>query len=157
MNPSLAHETITIDRTIKASPEIVFEAWAKPEARAIWGVPSEDEALEFIENDFRAGGMDVHMCGQKGDLRFRVETLYHEIQEPLRLLFTERVSTSGNILCASLVAVDLAKAGASTRLILTVQIASLVGAEMIEGNRGGWNSALANLEMFLAERRGVLK
>ena len=145
----VTHETITISRTIKASSTQVFKAWAEPGARAIWGPPSEDEAIEFVENDFRMGGKDVHLCGQKGNLKFRVETLYHDIQEPLHLLFTERVSTDGNILCASLITVDITKDGAGAKLLLTIQVASLVGKGMIEGSRGGWNAAFANLKVLL--------
>lgn len=29
--------------------------------------------------------LDVHLCGQTGDLRFRVDTFYHDIQKPIRL------------------------------------------------------------------------
>ena len=143
-----AHETMTISRMIKASLEQVFNAWADPKARTLWGSPSKDEALEFIENDFRVDGRDVHLCGQKGDLRFRVETFYHDIQKPSRLLFTERVSTGKNTLCASLITVDFAEAKDGTRIDLMIQVASLVGGDLIAGNRGGWNAALDNLEDF---------
>jgi len=74
MTPSLAHETITISRTIKASSKQVFGAWADQQARSVWGPPSEDEEMKFIDTNFRVGGKDVHVCGQKGDLRFRVDT-----------------------------------------------------------------------------------
>lgn len=150
-NPAAAHETIATSRTIKASLEQVFKAWADPEARTIWGPPSNDEAIEFVENNFRVDGKDVHLCGQRGDLRFRVETFYHDIQKPLRLLFTERVSTGENTLCASLITVEFAEAKEGTKICLTIQVASLAGEEMIAGNRGGWNAALDNLEDFLAK------
>lgn len=143
------HETMTINRSIKASREQVYNAWADPKARTIWGAPSTDEAVEFVENDFRVGGRDVHFCGEKGDLRFRVDTFYHDIHEPSRLLFTERVSTGENTLCASLVTVDFAEAMGCTRIDLVIQVASLVGEGMITGNLGGWNAALDNLEDYL--------
>ena len=73
----------------------MFLAWEDPKARLQWGPPSDDEALEFLENDFRVGGLDVHLCGKRGDLRFRVETRYYEVERPHRLLFTERVSMDG--------------------------------------------------------------
>ncbi len=149
-NPPAAHETIATSRTIMAPVKQVFEAWADPEARTIWGPPSDDEAIEFVENDFRAGGKDVHFCGQKGNLRFRVETFYHDIQNPRRLLFSECVSTDENTLCVSLITVDFAEANECTTLNLTIQVASLVGEDMIAGNRGGWNAALDNLEEYLA-------
>ncbi len=151
-NPGTSHETIEISRTIEASVEQLFQAWANPEARTIWGPPSNDEAIEFVEYDFRVGGKDVHLCGQKGDLRFRVETFYHDIQNPRRLLFSERVSTGESTLSASLITVDFAKAHEGTTLNLTIQVASLVGEEMIDGTRGGWNAALNNLGEYLDMR-----
>ncbi len=78
-NPAAVHETIATSRTIKASLEQVYKAWADPEARTVWGPPSDDEAIELVEHDFRVDGKDVHVCGQKGNLRLRVETFYHDI------------------------------------------------------------------------------
>lgn len=147
---ALIHDTINIEKTINASAQQVFNAWADPAARSIWGPPSDDEAIEFLENDFRVGGKDVSLCGQKGDLRFRVDTVYHDIQQPLRLLFTERVSTDDNLLCVSLITAEFSEAGEATNLELTVQVASLVGEDMIGGNRGGWEAALNNLGVYLA-------
>jgi uncharacterized protein YndB with AHSA1/START domain len=150
---ALIHDTINIEKTINASTQQVFTAWTDPAARSAWGPPSDDEAIEFLESDFRVGGRDVSLCGQKGDLRFRVETVYHDIQQPLRLLFTERVSTADNLLCVSLITAEFVEAGDATKLELTVQVASLVGETMIKGNRGGWEAALNNLGGYLVGRR----
>ena len=151
MSQSVLNETIAISRSINASLEQVFAAWADPVARAQWGPPSDDEAIEFLQSDFRVGGKDVSLCGQKGDLSFRVETHYYDIQTPLRLLFTERVSTGDNLLSVSLVTVVLSDSGGTTTLGLTVQIASLVGEGMISGNRVGWEAALTNLDLYLTQ------
>ncbi len=75
-NPAAVRETIATNRTIKASLEQVFKAWAGSEARTVWGPTSDDEAIELVENDFRMDGKDVHLCGQTGDLRFHVETIF---------------------------------------------------------------------------------
>ena len=142
------HETITIDRLINASTEQVFSAWSDTTARTQWGPPSDTEAIKILESDFRRGGMDVSMCGEKEDLRFRVETIYHDIQNNNRLLFTERVLSEDNLLCVSQVTVILEEQNSKTQLSLTIQIASLVGNEMIEGNRNGWTVAMENLSKF---------
>lgn len=150
IDPTLIHEQIAIAVAINASAQRVFDAWADPAARSVWGPPSGDEAIEFLATDFRIGGRDVSRCGQRGDLRFRVESEYHDIRAPLRVLFTERVSTDGTLLCVSLVTAQFSAIGAATRLDLTAQVASLVGEDMITGNRGGWESALSNLKAYLA-------
>ena len=145
MTANIVHETISIDRLLSATKDQVFTAWSDPDARSQWGPPSDSEAIEFLEHDLRRGGMDVSMCGQKGDLRFRVETLYHDIEKLNRLLFTERVLSGDSLLCVSQITVCLQEQDSKTQLTLKVQIASLVGEEMIAGNRNGWNAALDNL------------
>ncbi len=145
----LVHQTIAISRMVDAPTDAVFAAWEDPQARSQWGPPSDDEALAFVETDFRVGGTDVHLCGPKGDLRFRVETRYYDIERPARLVFTERLSTGDALLSASLVSVAIGGNGRSTKLDLTVQIASAVGRDMIVGTRTGWEAALSNLAKSL--------
>jgi uncharacterized protein YndB with AHSA1/START domain len=151
MMSNLTHDTINIRRTISASIEQVFAAWADPHARAQWGAPSDDEVIQFVENDFRVGGKDVSLCGPKNDLRYRVESLYHDITKPIRLLFTELVTIEDTLLCVSLITVSLVECENSTTMDLTIQITSLTGEEMITGNRGGWAAALTNLEGYLGK------
>ncbi|QUS54679.1 SRPBCC family protein [Pseudovibrio brasiliensis] len=149
MGQTVEHDTIIIREKLEASAEEVFAAWEDPKARMVWGVPSDDEAIAFLENDFRVGGLDVHQCGQKGDLRFRVETRYQDIRRPDLLLFTERVSTGDMLLSASLITVVLKELGSATELGVTVQVTSMVGADMIEATRGGWQASLARLAGYL--------
>lgn len=149
MNQDIVHETIDIRRTIDASPEHLFSAWERPDARVQWGPPSDDEAIKFIKNDFRVGGKDVSLCGPKDNMSFQVETTYYDIRKPERLLFTERVSMDDTPLSISLITVALSGVDAKTLLRLTVQITSLVGEDMIKGNRDGWHAALTNLANHL--------
>ena len=65
MNDALVHDTIMITKIINAPAERIFSAWEDPAARSQWGPPSDDEAIEFLENDFRVGGVDIHQCGQR--------------------------------------------------------------------------------------------
>ncbi|WP_445357186.1 SRPBCC family protein [Microbulbifer sp. ANSA002] len=153
MSQQLSHDTISISKTIKAPAEQVFSAWENPKARSIWGAPSKDEAVEFIENDFRVGGLDVHRCGQKNDLQFRVETHYYDISKPHLLLFTERVYTDDSLLSASLITVAISQNKRATELQVTIQITSLVGLGMIDGTRNGWQCALSNLAAYLEATR----
>ncbi|MFS8182330.1 SRPBCC family protein [Pseudovibrio denitrificans] len=149
MGQTVEHDTIIIREKLGASAEEVFAAWEDPKARVVWGVPSDDEAIAFLENDFRVGGLDVHQCGQKGDLRFRVETRYHDIRRPDLLLFTERVSTGDMLLSASLITVAMKEQDNATELSVTVQVTSMVGMDMIEATRGGWQASLVRLSGYL--------
>ncbi len=149
MTNPVSHDTITIKRTLKAPIENVFAAWANPEARALWGRPSDDEGFKHLETDFRVGGTDIGLCGPKDDLRYRVETKYHDIRSPHTILSTETISTEGSLLSISLISVHFAETGNQVDLTLTIQISSLVGEQMIEGNKAGWPAALDNLARYL--------
>ena len=88
----------------------------------------------------------------KGNLNFRVETRYYEINRPHLLLLTERVSREDTLLSTSLISVSLNSRENMTTLKLTVQITSFVGSEMIAGTQGGWTAAVENLTSSLGKR-----
>lgn len=148
MTSGFTYDTLEFGRRINASPSLVFAAWQDPEARTIWGPPSNQEALEFVQTDFQEGGVDLYRCGQKGDLRFNVEAQYHSIT-PHQLLFTERVMLDSSLLSLSLISVSMNEKDLGTDLKLTVQITSTCGSSMIDGNRNGWQAALVNLAKYV--------
>lgn len=152
MSETPSHETIIINRSVKASIEQVFAAFEDPKARAQWGPPSDDEAIEFIENDFREGSGDIHLCGEKGNLQYRVETRYYAINRPSRLIFTERISKADALLGTSLNSLSLSGNTSRTELVLTIQFTSVVGSEFISAVRSGWEIALDNLAAGLTHQ-----
>lgn len=151
---SVEHETFVLERRYPAEPGRVFAAWAEPEARLRWSPPSADQTIEYLETDFRVGGRDVSRCGPAGDPRFRVDARYLDIVPNRRIVFTERVGTGETALSVSLITVEIAPDGEGTRLILTDQIASLDGADMVSGSRHGLSAALDNLAEELSRARG---
>ncbi len=70
---------------------------------------------------------------------------YLDIQAAHRIVYSEVISTSGAPLSASLVTWELESHGAGSRLVVTAQVTSLVGREMIDGSRAGMDAALDNL------------
>jgi uncharacterized protein YndB with AHSA1/START domain len=143
--PSIVHETFVIERTFEASPQRVFAAYADVEMRMRWGVPSDDEQIIYSESNFHVGGSDVYRCGSKGDLKYTGHVRYEHIVGDQRIIFVERVSLGDTELCVSLVSWELLPKQRGTLLVLTDQIASLVGSEMIEGAKRGTSAALDNL------------
>ncbi|HEY2365076.1 MAG TPA: SRPBCC domain-containing protein, partial [Polyangiaceae bacterium] len=60
---TIKHDTFTIERTLDASPERVFEALSKPEVKARWFVgPAEWKQNGERRMDFRVGGTE-HLSG----------------------------------------------------------------------------------------------
>src|ERR1700761_2545528 len=52
------HATLVCERSIPATTEQVFSAYADIAERQKWGVPSEKTALIYDKADFREGGED---------------------------------------------------------------------------------------------------
>ena len=133
-------------RVYEADRSRVFAAWADPKARCRWAPPSKDQAIEYLEADFRTGGCDVSKCGPSGDLSIRVEARYLDIVPDRRIVFSEVVESGGARLSVSLITVEFETGGDGTRLTLTDQIAALDGADMVSGSKAGLAAALDNLE-----------
>ena len=146
---SVMHETFVMERRYDAEPGRVFAALADPEARQRWAAPAPDQAIEYEEADFRIGGRDLSRCGPIGDLRYRVEARYLDIVPDRRIVFSETIGTGELRYSVSLISVTLAPAGPGTHLTLTVQIASLDGADMAPGCKAGLSAALDNLAVEL--------
>jgi uncharacterized protein YndB with AHSA1/START domain len=143
--PPLNHDTIVLERTYEATPARVFDAFASPEARMRWAVPSAHVELVYDKADFRVDGVDISRCGPGGNLIYRVETRYRDIVPQRRIISTEVVSEGGNALSFALITVEFLPAGSGTRLVLTDQVTAFGGRSMIDGHRAGHAAALNNL------------
>jgi uncharacterized protein YndB with AHSA1/START domain len=149
---SVAHETIVLRRTYNVSIDKLFAAFEDVNARAEWSAPSDKTAIKFEKTDFRVGGLDVSRCGAKDEPQYPVEVRYLDIIRGYRIVFSETVDHAGSRLSASLVTVNISRAGSQSELILTVQIASFDGADMAAGNKAGYGAALENLASYLLQR-----
>lgn len=142
---TLAQETIILERTYKATPARVFEAWRDPVARERWSKPSDDTGLVYEQADFRVGGEDISRCGPKDDMRFLARVRYLEIVPDARIVVAESIAENGKMSAASLIVIDFEAVGQSTRMTVTMHVSGLDGPEFVEGYREGWNPTLDNL------------
>ena len=143
------HATLVFQRTLPAPIPRVWQAFADPAERAIWGVPSETAVVIYEQAGFRVGGTDIARCGERSDPRYRAVTRYPDIVFERRIVWSEVVDEQGNAFGASLVTVDLEPEGAGTAMTLTIQVASFVGDAMIEGTRQGYEASLGYLAGYL--------
>lgn len=143
------HATVVLERQYEASANRVFEEFANPIVRAQWSAPSGDE-LVYDMAEFKAGGRDVFRCGPKGDLKFRGETIYHVIAPGSCVISSEVLEAGGQHLAVCLNTLELQETAGVTKLKLTIQIVSSVGAGMIGGIESGNRSALEGLATHLA-------
>ena len=142
---TLAHATIVMERTYNASPARVFAAWESVEARQRWSAPADGIRIVYEQSEFFEGGSDVSRCVEPGNQDYVATVNYLDIKRDKRLVFAEAVAHGEKRVSAALISVELTPVGASTRLNLTMQIASFDEAGMEAGYQFGWNAALDNL------------
>ncbi len=143
---TLVHETIEFQRDFPVPPERVFRAFTDIREREIWSAPSDRVEVKIDQSDMRPGGLERARCGPRGDMQWDLITYYHVIDAGQVITFTEILSERGTTLTAALVTFafsPLPEGG--TRLKLTDQITSFVGAEAAAGHRMGYTQALHNL------------
>lgn len=143
--------TVVVELTIDAPVSRVYRAIADVGERAQWSAPSETAVIIYDEADFRVGGRDLVRCGARADPRYRVETRYVDIEAEHRVVQTETISEGGKLLAANLTTLELTPDGPRTRLKVTVQVASFVGASMIENTKAGHEGSLASLARHIAQ------
>ena len=146
MNSSaLKHATLVLERDLSAPVAKVFAAFASPEERANWGAPSDTAAFIYDKTDFREGGIDVFRCGDKSNPQFRGVTTYYDIVPNERIVSSEVVETQGKKLLISMATTTFEPRGTGSKIIVTVQLTSLAGEDMLKGAEFGHNASLDNL------------
>lgn len=74
---------ITVQNTINASIEKVWELWTGPEHVMKWNNASEDWHTPFAENDLKVGGKFKYtMASTDGTMRFDFEGIYTNVVSP---------------------------------------------------------------------------
>ncbi len=74
---------ITVQSTINASIETIWELWTAPEHVMKWNNASEDWHTPFAENDLKVGGKFKYtMASTDGTMRFDFEGIYTNVVNP---------------------------------------------------------------------------
>jgi uncharacterized protein YndB with AHSA1/START domain len=140
-----------MERVFQASPAQVFAAYVDARAREVWSAPRETAEVRIIDEDVRTGGSETTRCGGKGDMRYRTEVRYHLVETDRLISFSETLLEGDTVLMAALITFEFVDVSSgATKLALTDQISSFVGAEGVEGHRTGFSQALDNLQKMLA-------
>ena len=145
---SVAHATFAIERVYDASPARVFEAWADPVAKPRWFGPEETNGS--YELDFRIGGQERSQMEHAGS-RYTFDARYQDIVPDERIVYAYDMHRDETRISVSLATVELAPAGAGTRLLFTEQAVFLDGQDTPAERERGTGTLLENLG---AELRG---
>jgi len=80
---------ITVETTISAPLETVWDTWNKPEHIQHWAFASHDWGAKDVENDLKTGGkFKTHMFDKKSGEGFDFEGVYTNIEENKRIEYT---------------------------------------------------------------------
>jgi uncharacterized protein YndB with AHSA1/START domain len=150
---STAHGTVVVEHTINVPVSRVYRAVANAKERASWSAPSDTAVFIYEETNFSVGGRDVARCGAKEDPRYCVEARYVDIVSERRVVWAETIREADKLLATNITTLELMPDGESTRLKVTVQVTSFVGAGMIASTEAGHKGSLANMALYLEQSK----
>jgi uncharacterized protein YndB with AHSA1/START domain len=145
------HDTIVVERTLRASAARVFQAWSDSEALARWYLPGDATwTSRVLAHEFRRGGTKRLAFGPPGEVPWEEDCRYEDIVPERRLCFTMTISRGARAVTASLVTVELRPRGDRTTVRVTDQIAILDGSDTARERERGWGETLDKLVAELA-------
>jgi uncharacterized protein YndB with AHSA1/START domain len=149
---------LVIERTFKASPERVFDAFTDPEQLTQWWWP-EGFSCPAAEVDFRVGGK--YKLGMQwpdaiptsNQFAHHMGGEYFEIDRPRRLLMSGRaINDEQGELFATLIEVTLNERDGGTALTMRQSyFEPMPPPQALGGAEQGWNEQLDKLERLLAK------
>lgn len=145
INPKL---DLVLQRDVDVSPELVWDAWTKPEQLKIWFTP-RPWTVSHCELDVRPGGRCITTMRSPEGQEFPNVGCYLEVVSQRRLTFTDALlgdyrPTGKGYMTAT---IEIEPRGGGTRYTATVLHASEADRESHEamGFAQGWGTALEQL------------
>ena len=131
-------KTITVENTVKAPVEKVWQFWTSPEHITKWSYASDDWHTPFAQNDLRIGGKFLsRMEAKDGSFGFDFGGVYDEVKINKMIAFT--------IGDGRKVKINFSANGGETRIVETFEAENTNSIEM---QRGGWQSILDNFKKY---------
>ncbi|HEV3267152.1 MAG TPA: SRPBCC family protein [Acidimicrobiales bacterium] len=151
--------TFTIERTLAASPERVFEAFADVNQKTRMMAPSDDDApdgpMAQGEFDFRVGGHERFEFVEEDGRKMRYDATYYDIVPNQRIVYSYEMYADGARISVSVASIQLLDAAASTTLIWTEQGAYLDGLDTSDLREGGTSWMVGNMAEYFDDQRKV--
>ena len=131
-------KTITVENTVKAPVEKVWQFWTSPEHITKWSYASDDWHTPFAQNDLRIGGKFLsRMEAKDGSFGFDFGGVYDEVKINKMISYT--------IGDGRKVKITFSANGSETRIVETFEAENTNSIEM---QRGGWQSILDNFKKY---------
>jgi uncharacterized protein YndB with AHSA1/START domain len=131
--------TVTVEATINAPVEKVWEAWTSPRHITGWCSASDDWHAPSAENDVRKDGkFKTTMAAKDGSVSFEFEGHYTNVH-PLKLI-------EYSIVDGRKVRIAFTAEGKTTKVSETFETEN---ENPIEMQRGGWQAILDNFKKYV--------
>jgi uncharacterized protein YndB with AHSA1/START domain len=139
---------LIVRKSIRASPERVFDAWTQPEHLKLWWGPKSVECID-AEVDLRVGGR-YRIANQFPDGKILwISGEFETIERPHRLVYTWRV---GSEAAAERVTVTFEERAKKTEVIVMHE--RIPTQAMRDMHEQGWVGCLDGLVDYLEGTRG---
>jgi len=130
--------TITVESTVNAPVEKVWQYWTGPEHITKWNNASDDWHTPYAENDLRIGGkFSSRMEAKDGSFGFDFGGIYDDVKTNELIAYTLGDSRKVKVVFTSL--------GNSTKVVETFEAEN---TNSIELQRGGWQAILDNFKKY---------
>ena len=130
--------TITVEATVKAPVEKVWNCWTEPRHITKWCQASDDWHAPHAENDVRTGGkFSTTMAAKDGSMSFDFGGVYTNVQ-PNQLI--EYTIDDGRK-----VSIKFSSHGNETKVTESFEAE---GQNPVEMQRGGWQAILDNFKIY---------
>jgi uncharacterized protein YndB with AHSA1/START domain len=124
---SVVHAIFSLERVYDASPALVFRALSDQAAKARWFEGGDGWTVLEREMDVRPGGRERVKGRWPSGLVTTFDAVYFDVVPDRRLVYSYEMRLDARKISVSLATLELAPAGAGTRLKLTEQGAFLDG------------------------------
>jgi uncharacterized protein YndB with AHSA1/START domain len=129
---------ITVENTVNAPVEKVWEYWTNPGHIIKWNSPSDDWHTPRAENDLRVGGsFSSRMEAKDGSFGFDFAGIYDAVRNNEYLEYT--------IGDGRKVSVTFSASGNTTKVVESFETESINSVEM---QRGGWQAILDSFKKY---------
>ncbi len=150
---STTQSTFVIERTYKASPQRVFDAWADAVAKAQWFGPPDKPDYSL---DFRVGGREHLAVAMPDGSLFTLDAVYQDIVPGRRIIHAYDMHKDDVRISVSLATVEVEPHDDGARLTLTEHGVYLDGHDTPQQREHGTNEMIDALGAFVESRDGGL-
>lgn len=143
MEPKKETKKITVENTVNAPTEAVWELWNGPRHITKWNFASNDWHCPKAENDLRVGGkLKSRMEAKNGSMGFDFERIYDEVTDQQKISYAmsdgRKVTTSFENL------------NGKTKITTTFDAENQNPVEM---QQAGWQAILDNFKKYAEKNR----